>query len=493
MHVDTQRDLRKMTRLSNLRTATIGLFPVSFLTMSLFAVVLAHCSGEGGPGSRLDRPNIVLLFADDLGYGDLSSYGHPLIRTPHIDGLGDEGVRFTSFYAMAPSCTPSRAALLTGRYAQRLGLPSVLMPASTGGIPAGEITLAEALKERGYNTAAVGKWHLGHSDPSFYPTQNGFDSYFGILYSNDMRKPWVQTDVPLELYRDNEPIEHPIDQSTLTVRYTQESIGFIESQTDEPFFLYMAYSMPHLPIHTTDEFRGRSPAGLYGDVIETIDWSVGRILVALDRTGHAQNTIVVFTSDNGPWLNLPDRMLQEGNQRWHAGSPGLLRGFKGNTYEGGMRVPAFVRWPGVIPGGTLQTQSFNTMDLFATLVAAAGVTIPNTLPDSFPNTLPDTLVIDGRDIRDALTGKGTVPDKPMFYVRGWSVEAVRSGPWKLRLSNHMRGFTDASIPPTPELFHLELDPSERYNRADEFPDLVAELSEAMRTFSEQLQRSRDRD
>lgn len=465
-----------MTRLSNRRTATTCLFVVC-----LFSIALAHCSGERRARNRLDRPNIVLLFADDLGYGDLSSYGHPLIRTPHIDGLGQEGVRFTSFYAMAPSCTPSRAALLTGRYAQRLALPNVLMPASTGGIPASEITLAEALKERGYNTAAVGKWHLGHSDPSFYPTQNGFDSYFGILYSNDMRKPWVQTDEPLALYRDNEPLEDPIDQSTLTVRYTEESIRFIERQSDDPFFLYLAYSMPHLPINTTDEFRERSPAGLYGDVIETIDWSVGRVLEVLDRTGHAENTIVVFTSDNGPWLNLPDRMLQEGNERWHAGSPGLLRGFKGNTYEGGMRVPAFVRWPEVVPRGTLQTQAFNTMDLFATLAAAAGV------------VFPDSLVLDGRDIRDALTGTGTVPDKPMFYVRGWSVEAVRSGPWKLRMSNHMRGLVDPSGLPVPELYNLELDPSERYNRANEFPDRVAELSESMRAFSEEIQRARNQD
>jgi len=432
-----------------------------------FAVNGLNCSKKGLTGT----PNIVVLFADDLGYGDLGSFGHPTIRTTNLDKMAGEGIRLTSFYAAAPSCTPSRAALLTGRYPLRSGLPHVLMPESENGILESEITIAEALKEHGYRTKAIGKWHLGHAKEEFLPTSNGFDSYYGLLYSNDMIKPWVQTDKPLQLYRDTEPIEHPVDQTTLTVRYTDEAVNFINTAKNEPFFLYLAYSMPHLPIYTTDDFKGKSRAGHYGDVIETIDWSVGRILESLKEHGIDNNTIVVFTSDNGPWLNLPARMLQKGNKPWHAGSPGLLRGSKGNTYEGGMRVPGIIRWPGQIPAGQISAEMATTMDLYATLLTAAGANVPS------------DRAIDGNDIMPMIKGESPSPTNVFYYFRGNELEAVREGKWKFRFSNHTRPERTRDQEPEPELFNLDVDPSERYNVAKEHPGVMNRMREMMDGFA----------
>lgn len=432
------------------------------------AVILLLAASCSSPTALPGRPNVVILFADDLGYGDLSSYGHPTIRTPEIDLLAAEGLRFTSFYAGAPSCTPSRAALLTGRYGLRVGLPVVLMPGSRSGLPDGEVTIAEALRDLGYRTWAVGKWHVGHTDSTHFPVAQGFDGWYGLPYSNDMIPPFVQTDVPLRYYRDDGPVDDSaVNQSELTILQTAEAVRFIEGAAGSPFFLYVAYSMPHLPIAVPDSLAGRSRAGRYGDVIETLDWSVGEIRGALQRTGVLRNTLLVFTSDNGPWLGLPDRMLQEGVRRWDAGSPGPLRGWKGNTYEGGQRVPAIVRWPGVVQPGRVTAEPASVLDLLPTAVAAAGG-----VPQG---------ALDGRDLRPILDGSGTLGERPFFYVNDGRVEAVRMGSWKLRMANHLKPEAERSDPPLPELFDLDEDPAERFNRADERPDLVERLRELIET------------
>jgi len=435
-----------------------------------FVVVVAAMMGSL-PASAADRPpNFVVLFADDLGYGDLGCYGHPNIRTPNLDRMAAEGIRMTSFYAAA-SCSPARALLLTGRYPHRTGIYNVLGPGRTDGIRPSEITLAEALKTRGYRTAAFGKWHLGHSAAAQRPLANGFDEYFGLLYSNDMIRPWVQTDAPLRLWDQEAPLgESPVDQDRLTVRYTERAVRFIDEAKDEPFFLYLPYSMVHLPIHTADEFRGQSRAGLYGDVVQAIDWSVGEILRALREAGVEENTLVMFTSDNGPWLGLPDRMLQNGNEPWHAGSPGLLRGWKGNTYEGGVRVPFIARWPGRIPAGQISSGMGSILDIFATITRLAGA------------ELPADLAIDGVDLMAHLDGRSPSPRRELFHFRRRGIEAIRVGPWKLRVAHHMRDGLDPDLPPPPELFHLDLDPSERFNRAEEFPEKVEALSARMEAF-----------
>jgi arylsulfatase A-like enzyme len=411
---------------------------------------------------------VVILFADDLGYGDLSSFGHPTIRTPRLDAVAAAGIRLTSFYVGAPSCTPSRAALLTGRYPQRVGLPNVLGPDSENGIPAEELTLAEALKEKGYRTMAIGKWHLGSSRPEYLPTANGFDSYFGLLYSNDMIPPWVETERPLQLYRDTKPASVLTDQSLLTEHYTTEAVKFIHRAADQPFFLYLAYSMPHVPISTGEDFTGRSRAGLYGDVIETIDWSAGRIVDTLDELGLSQNTVLIFTSDNGPWLNMPDRMFKDGIVKpWHAGSPGLLRGAKATTYEGGVRVPAMVRWPAQIPAGQVSAEAVTTMDLFVTLCNIAEA------------ELPSARTYDGIDIRPLLTQGAAVGERNLFYFNGTRAEAVRRGPWKLRLPGGLGGEAhDEAVEPV-QLFNLEIDPGEHYNRARDFPAIAADLKQRL--------------
>jgi len=400
------------------------------------------------------KPNIIVLFADDMGYGDLSCYGHPNIQTPNLDRLANEGVRFTSGYAAASVCTPSRVGLLTGRYAKRAGLPNNLGPESLGGLPLSEITIAQQLKSQGYKTAAIGKWHIGHSPKEYLPTSRGFDQYLGLLYSNDMIPPWVKTDRPLHLWRNNDAIESVTDQSQLTERYTGEALNFIRNSSGNPFFLYLPYAMPHLPISAPASRRGRSRAGLYGDTIETLDWSAGQILNELKTRNIDNNTLVVFASDNGPWHDLPPRMLAQGVEPWHTGSKSLLRGAKGTTYEGGHRVPFLARWPGTIPGGRISSEMVSTLDFFPTFSAAAAAKVPT------------DRVYDGYNLLPTLKGQATSPRDNYKYFLGADLQAIRQGPWKYRQAGKN----------PPELFHLDFDPAEQYNVHDRNPHIAHSLA-----------------
>jgi arylsulfatase A len=417
-------------------------------------------------------PNFVVILADDLGYGDLASYGHPTMRTPRIDRMVAEGQRWTSFYVAAPVCTPSRAALLTGRLPVRSGMASterrVLYPDSLGGLPASEVTIAEILKGLGYATTAIGKWHLGHL-PEHLPRHHGFDSYFGVPYSNDMdadpkltdeekmqrvRSP-RREDFNVPLMRDAAELERPADQSTLTKRYTEEAVRFIEANRSRPFFLYLAHTMPHVPLYAFSAFAGKSPRGLYGDVVEEIDWSVGRVLDALRKNGLDGRTLVVFTSDNGPWLLYTDQ----------GGSTGLLRGGKGDTFEGGMRVPAVFWWPGRISPGIVQEMG-STLDLLPTFARLAGASPPT------------DRVLDGADLAPVLFGTGSSPRKTMYFYRDDQLYAIRSGPFKAHFrtqSGYGPGSDRPALHDPPLLYHLEQDPSEQYNISARYPEAVKEI------------------
>ena len=428
--------------------------------MAYLMLLLPSCNSE----KQIERPpNIIIVFADDLGYGDLSCYGHPNIQTENLDGMAAEGIRLTNFYAAASVCTPSRAALLTGRYPIR-NTPHNFGPESKDGLPLNEITIAEILKEKGYKTKAVGKWHLGHRT-EYLPTSRGFDAFYGLPYSNDMILPWcpwLAEGDKLFLYEDTLAVhEIGYDQEDLTENYTKKSIEFIQDNKNEPFFLYLAHSMPHLPISASEKFIGKSKAGLYGDVIEAIDWSMGEILSTLKEEGIDDQTIVIFTSDNGPWHNLPDRMLQRGVERWHSGSAGLLKGAKATTYEGGFRVPAIIRWPGEIPKGKVSTEIASTMDLFTTLVHMAGAELPNDRE------------IDGNNIYSSLKGENIEQEKIFFYLKGTTVQAIRKGKWKLRCTQSS-GY---------ELYNLDIDPAEMYNLAERNQETVKDLYQELVSFS----------
>jgi arylsulfatase A-like enzyme len=411
-----------------------------------------------------EKPNVVILFADDMGYGDLGCYGHPLIRTPNIDGLASEGIRLTSFVT-GSWCVPSRTQLITGRYMPRVKFNGGTGSDGKGGLPDSEWTLAEALRDAGYRTHMIGKWHLGYKQKKFLPVNQGFDTWFGLPYSNDYMKPWVQTDEPLGLYRGDKMVEHPFDQDPLTTRYTKEAVQLIsESKQDKPFLLYLAYAMPHLPLAVSKARRGTSNAGFYGDVIEEVDWSVGQVLGALKKKGIEDNTLVFFASDNGPWIEMPPRMQQAGNELWHAGSVGPLRGSKGQTYEGGPRVPAMIRWPGKIKPHTVSGDLVGMPDIYRTLLAVSGAKVPDHK-------------LDGHDLVPFLTGKEkSAPRKEYFYFRR-GLEAVRSGDWKLRMTTG-----------EPELFHMVTDPYERINRAAAMPEKVKELKSRLQEMAAEVGR-----
>ncbi|MBI4903142.1 MAG: sulfatase [Acidobacteria bacterium] len=413
------------------------------------------------------QPNLIILFTDDMGYSDLSCYGNPVIRTPNLDRMAAEGIRFTSFYSAAPVCTPSRVGLLTGRHPIRAGQPNNTGPDTRGGLPLSEILLPQVLKKIGYRTMAIGKWHLGHQPKEQLPISRGFDEWFGLPYSNDMIPPWVQTKVPLRVYRNADPVEESPDQSNLTERYTAEALRFIKASGNQPFFLYMPYNMPHLPVSAGSR-AGQSRAGLYGDVVETLDWSVGEILRTLKEQRIDNNTLVCFASDNGPWHNLPPRMLAKGVEPWHTGTKGVLRGSKGTSYEGGQRVPGIMRWPGVIAPGQVTADPGSTLDLFPTLVSAAG------------GTMPSDRKYDGFDLMPFLRQGGRSPRNEFYYCVGKTLEGVREGPWKYRKGRS--GGSEGK----PELFHLDWDPAEMYNLHDRHPDITARLSEKLKKFAAEI-------
>lgn len=439
------------------------------MTLTFFLSVVCPLFGHATRAAERP-PNIVVIFADDLGYGDLGCFGHPTLRTPNLDRMAGEGMKLTQFYSASPVCTPSRAALLTGRLPQRSGMCSdrrrVLFPNSKSGLPADEITLAEALKTKGYRTAAVGKWHLGHLKPHL-PTNNGFESYFGIPYSNDMDRdgnkgpkgrdafwsPKVEYwNVPL--LRDEEVIERPADQTSITRRYTEEAVKFIDANKQKPFFLYFAHTFPHVPLFASPKFDGKSPRGLYGDVVEELDWSVGQVLAALRDAGVEENTLVFFTSDNGPWLIFNEQ----------GGSAGLLREGKGSTWEGGMREPTIAWWPGKIKPGQTSTQIASTMDIFATACALADV------------ELPQDRQMDSYDLSPVLLGTGKCERDTYFYYRGYKLMAVRKGPFKAHFmtqSGYGQAKPETHDPPL--LFNLEVDPAERFNIADKHADVIADI------------------
>lgn len=442
---------------------------VSLLTIAIAMLAATAPSLAADDAGKTRPPNIVVVFADDLGYGDLSCYGHPTIRTPNLDRMAREGMRFTQFYSAAEVCTPSRAALMTGRLPPRSGMCGakrrVAFPNTQGGLPESEVTVPELLKTRGYATACIGKWHLGHL-PQYLPTRHGFDYFFGLPYSNDMdrvadaprgheaiAKPKLEYfNVPL--LRGEEVIERPADQHTLTERYTDEAIKFIHEHRDQPFFVYLPHTMPHVPLFATDKHEGKSAAGIYGDVIEELDANIGRLLEALRKEGLAENTLVIFTSDNGPWLT----------QNELGGNAGLLRDGKGSTWEGGMREPCIAWWPGTVPAGVISHELGATTDLLATAAALSGAELPGDRP------------LDSYDLTPVLKGTGPSPRDEVFYYRGFQLMAVRVGPWKahFRTQTGYGGPGPADHEP-PLLFHLGEDPSEKFNVAAKHTDVLTKI------------------
>jgi arylsulfatase A len=419
-------------------------------------------------------PNLVVIFADDLGYGDLGCYGHPTIRTPHLDRMAAEGLRFTQFYSAAEVCTPSRAALLTGRYPVRSGMAHsqrrVLFKDSKGGLPQDEVTLAELLKGRGYATACIGKWHLGvwSQSAAHHPKEHGFDFHFGLPHSNDMNgspgNPKMANSLldqkasywNAPLYQGLELMDPAADQTQLTRRYTEQAVKFIRDHKQQPFFLYFPHTFPHTPLFASPDFKGKSLRGLYGDVVEELDWSVGQVLSTLRAEGVAENTLVVFSSDNGPWLLMGET----------GGSAGLLKDGKGSTWEGGMRVPGLAWWPGKIQPGVCRTLA-STMDVFPTAAALAGA------------ELPKGREIDGKDLSPVLFGTGEVPRELYAYYRGERLFAARMGPWKAHFITQP-GYGPGKIEELvePELYNVEEDPSEIRNVAAAHPELVRSIRAA---------------
>lgn len=453
---------------------------VGFLAVvAVFANIRA--TTNAAPGSA-EKPNVVIILADDLGYGDLGCYGHNTFKTPRLDKLAAEGARLTHFNTPAPFCAPTRASLMTGRYPFRCGM--MQNPTPDGGpiadalfLPETEVTLAEVLRGAGFATGMVGKWHLGHK-PGRLPTDRGFDQYLGIPYSNDMR--------PVKLFAGTEVAEYPVVQATLTHRYTERAVEFIRRNKTNPFFLYFAQAMPHKPLAASEAYYKKSGQGLYADVISELDASVGSVLDALKETGGDERTLVLFTSDNGPWFG---------------GSSGGLRGMKGSTYEGGFRVPMIARWPGRIPAGHVSHQPAVMMDLFATVLAATG------------SKLADDRVIDGRDIMPLLSSSAASPHAYIFGHQGPRLSTIRDARWKLHvlapnvmnlraaadgrwldprapdgvtilapfeqynLDQHP-GLTTGDPPAPLQLFDLQNDPSEQHNVAAANPQEVERLKVA---------------
>jgi arylsulfatase A-like enzyme len=407
-----------------------------------------EASGMSDSRSVTDRPNIVVVFMDDMGYGDMGCFGGTVVKTPNMDRIAEQGIRLRHMYSAASTCTPSRASLLTGRYAQRVGLPRVIFPHEGEGLPAWERTLPELLRERGYRTGMYGKWHLG-CRPEHNPVHHGFDEFVGLLYSNDMD--------PVHLYEGEKVADTEVDQATLTRMYTDRAIEFVQRHSDEPFFVYLAHTMPHIPLYVEPEFRGRSDGGTYGDTIECIDHHLGRLLDVLSERGLLENTVVMVTSDNGPWFE---------------GSTGGLRGRKIETWEGGIRMPFVAQWPGQIPAGSVSDEPAGLIDLLPTVVGLAGGTVPTDRP------------IDGIDIWPALLG-GPMPEREaLYFFQYWALNAVRSGRWKLHVGRHGHPHPDPRE--LPQLFDLERDPTESYNVANREPEVVDRLTDLITRFADEI-------
>jgi arylsulfatase A-like enzyme len=429
------------------------------------------------PATGVRPPNFVLIVADDLGYGDLGCYGNKANLTPNLDRMARQGVLFTDFYVAQAVCSASRAALLTGCYPNRIGILSALGPDSRTGISDREMTIADVLKTRGYATAAYGKWHLGHHPP-FLPRRHGFDDYFGLPYSNDMW-PRHPTDKfpPLPLIDGDKRVASDPDQSQLTTQYTERAVQFIKRNKDQPFFLYVAHAMPHVPLHVSDKHKGKSGQGLYGDVILELDWSVGQILKAVSMNALDDRTLVMFTSDNGPWLSYGS----------HAGSAGPLREGKATAWEGGVRVPCLIRWPGRIPAGTVCREPAMTIDMLPTLARLAGADLPK-------------LPIDGWDIWPLISGAPSArsPHKAYFFWWGRHLQAVRAGRWKLHFPHDYPTLAGTSggkdgMPGRYKtgrvnlaLYDLEKDPAETINVVEQNPVVVEKLRKLAEGAREEL-------
>jgi arylsulfatase A len=424
-------------------------YHASFITLALLAIFAK-------PVSATPKPNFIIIFCDDLGYSDIGCFGSKLHRTPNVDKMATEGTRFTSFYVTSGVCSPSRSSLMTGCYPRRVNLHQdhsgqwVLFPRGKRGLNPQETTIAEVLKKAGYQTAIIGKWHLG-DQPDFLPTRQGFDQYFGIPYSNDMghdsrKQPYRYP--PLPLMRNEEVLEQEPDQRQITQRYTDEAVRFIQSNQDKPFFLYLPHTMPHWPQYSSARFEGKSKNGKWGDAVEEIDWSTGVILQTLKELNLDENTLVIFTSDNGGAVQ-------------HGAHNEPLKGGKGSTYEGGQRVCNVMRWPGTIPAGRECKELITSMDLLPTFARLAG-----TQP-------PTGVIIDGKNIEPLIRGAKDAksPHDAFYYYFRDTLECVRWGKWKLRIAQ-VRGGKPEELP---QLFDLEKDLSETHNLARLHPEIVTRI------------------
>lgn len=400
----------------------------------------------------VEQPNIILIYCDDLGYGDLGITGHPTIQTPNLDRMALNGTRFSNYYSASPASTASRYAMMTGKYPSRSGFRWVLSPTSERGIHPNEITQAEALKSMGYKTAIYGKWHLGSVKKEYLPLQNGFDEYTGLPYSNDMIPPKWQD---IALLCGNDTLEMNPDQSKLTEYYTQKALSFIQKNKKEKFFIYLPYAMPHVPLYPGKRFAGKSKRGTYGDVVEEIDWAVGEILTKLKQEGLDKKTIVWFISDNGPWIIRNEE----------GGSAGLFRDGKGSTWEGGVRVPCIAYCPGQIDV-KVYDGIVTAMDVYATNLWLGGY------------RLPENHVTDGENVASCLgypvAGKEATPY--FYFGLNNQLFAVRDGRWKLHIKTYSQTGVDYFKGQLPLLFNLEEDPSEKYNQAEKYPEVVQRLS-----------------
>jgi len=438
---------------------------------ALTTLILVLASAVSARGAAPEKPNLVFVYIDDMGYGDIGPFGSTKNRTPQLDRMAKEGMRFTSFYA-APVCSVSRAQVISGCYGQRVSLPGVLFPGCPNGINPEEHTIAELIKAQGYATMCVGKWHLG-DQPEFLPTRHGFDHYFGIPYSNDMfSRVAGENRSVVPLVRDDKLVEQLSgdDQDRITERYTEEAVKFIRENRDQPFFLYLPHTAVHVPIHVGEKFRGKSQNGRYGDWVEEVDWSVGRVLETLRELKLETRTLVIFSSDNGPWLT----MGKDG------GEAGPLRGGKGSTFEGGVRVPTIAWWPGTVAPDSACDAVAGNIDLLPTFVSLSG------------GSVPSDRKIDGRDLSPLLLGTSKEsPREVHYYYRGYRLEAVRCGPWKLALGPQAEAMgqgkagTDASAPGV-RLYNLDEEIGERTNVAAEHPDVVERLQALARQMAADL-------